>query len=149
MDLYPAAHAKGRIVMGGTCDSVGVGGCWMGGCFGPFTKKFGSGAVNILEARVVLANGTLVVASKVSHPDLFFSIRGGGGGLAGVVTEFTVRSHRSPEYTSTAVFSATAGTLGECTALLSQAMQMAADLAAPGQGLGLTHCGHKPDSETG
>ena len=48
-DMYPAAQATpypkdplGRksIVMGGTCDSVGVGGCWLGGCYGPFTKKF-------------------------------------------------------------------------------------------------------------
>jgi hypothetical protein len=106
----------------------------MGGCFGPFTKKFGSGAVNILEARVVLANGSLVVANMVSHPDLYFSIRGGGGGVAGVVTEFTARSHRNPEYTSQASFYATTETLDECTTLFSKSMQMMAALNAPGKG---------------
>ena len=50
-DLYPNAHAHGKVVMGGGCDSVGVAGCWMAGCFGPFTKRFGSGAVNILQVR--------------------------------------------------------------------------------------------------
>lgn len=35
MDLYPDAHEHGKIVMGGTCDSVGVAGCWMAGCCAP------------------------------------------------------------------------------------------------------------------
>ena len=70
--------------MGGTCDSVGVGGCWLGGCYGPFTKLFGNGAINLLEANVVLANGTLVTCSESQHPDLFWTLRGGGGGNTGV-----------------------------------------------------------------
>lgn len=56
-DLYPAAQTvpypgdtadpqRKTVVMGGTCDSVGVGGCWLGGCYGPFTKKFGNGSVS-------------------------------------------------------------------------------------------------------
>ena len=49
MDLYPQAWNHGRILMGGTCDSVGVGGCWTAGCYGPFTKRFGNGALNILQ----------------------------------------------------------------------------------------------------
>lgn len=43
IDLYPDAHEQGKIVMGGTCDSVGVAGCWMAGCYGPFTRRFGNG----------------------------------------------------------------------------------------------------------
>jgi len=111
-------------MMGGTCDSVGVGGCWSAGCYGPFTRKFGSGALNILEAKVVLADGSLVTASKCSHPDLFMSIRGGGGGLAGVVTEFTARSHRAPEWTSSAGFTGTATTREECTALFAEVLKL-------------------------
>lgn len=123
MDLYPAAQKVGRIVMGGTCDSVGVAGCWTAGCYGPFTKKFGNGAINILQARVVLANGTLVVTNKNLYPDLFMSIRGGGGGVAAVVTEFTARSHPAPAYQSSAQFQGTAKTLNECKFLLAKAMQ--------------------------
>lgn len=112
--------------MGGTCDSVGVGGCWTAGCFGPFTKRFGSGAINILQARVALANGTLVTASKCSHPDLFMSLRGGGGGLAGVVIDFVARSHRAPTYTSRAEFAATANTPTSCHALVAKTLQASA-----------------------
>ena len=69
--------------MGGGCDSVGVGGCWLGGCYNKYTKKFGDGAVNMLQAKVVLANGSLVTTSETSHPDLFWTLRGGGGGNTG------------------------------------------------------------------
>jgi FAD/FMN-containing dehydrogenase len=47
---------------------------------------------------VVLANGSLVVANAVSHPDLFYSLRGGAAGLGGVVTEFTARTHAPPRW---------------------------------------------------
>ena len=87
------------MVMGGGCDSVGVSGCWLGGCFGHFTRKFGSGAVNMLQANVVLANGTLVTVSETSYPDIFWTLRGGGGGNIAIVTEFVARTHPSPLYT--------------------------------------------------
>ena len=57
-----------RFVIGGTCDSVGVGGCWQGGCYGTLSRLYGAAAANLLEARVVLANGSLVVANAGSHP---------------------------------------------------------------------------------
>ena len=95
-DLYAAAEAAGVFVVGGTCDSVGVGGCWMGGCWGKFSRLYGPSAVNLLEARVVLANGSVVTASNSSNPELFWALRGGGGGTFGVVTSFTARTHRPP-----------------------------------------------------
>lgn len=96
--LYQQGIEADRLVIGGTCDSVGVGGCWLGGCYGSFSKLYGSAASNMLAARVVLANGSLVTVDACSMPDLFWSLRGGGGGLGGVVTEFTVRAHRPPDY---------------------------------------------------
>ena len=95
-DFYPEAEKRGRLVNGGTCTSVGVGGCTMGGCFGPFSQKLGPAASNVLEAKVVLADGSLVTASKCSHPDLFWALRGGGAGW-GVVTEWTMRTYPSPK----------------------------------------------------
>ena len=95
-DLYPAAMAQGKLVVGGTCPTVGVGGCWLSGCYGAFARKYGNGAMNILQAKVVLANGTLVTANKCQHPDLFWSLRGGGGGNVGVVVDFVARAHPAP-----------------------------------------------------
>jgi FAD/FMN-containing dehydrogenase len=55
-ELYVAAQQAGRLVIGGTCDSVSVGGCWLGGCYGSFSRVFGSGAANLLELRLVLVS---------------------------------------------------------------------------------------------
>ena len=97
-ELYAAAADAGRFVVGGTCDSVGVGGCWLGGCHGTFSKLYSSAAANLLEVRVVLANGSLVVANACSSPDLFYALRGGGGGTFGIVTEFVARTHAPPQF---------------------------------------------------
>ena len=135
-DLYPAAQAQpypgdplGRsaIVMGGGCDSVGVGGCWLGGCYNVFTKKFGDGAVNLLAARVVLANGSIVTASETSHADLFWTLRGGGGGNTGVVTQFTARTHPAPMYMTSSGFSGRAKDLPGFKLLLKRVLRGLAD----------------------
>ena len=95
-ELYDAAQLAGKLVIGGTCDSVSVGGCWLGGCFGSFSRVFGTGAANILELRLVLSNGTAVTVNQVQHPDLFWGMKGGGLGLAGVVVSYTARAHPAP-----------------------------------------------------
>ena len=106
--LYPAAQQLGRHVIGGTCDSVGAAGCWLGGCYGSFSRRFGAGALNLLQARLVLANGSLVTANAASHAELFWGLRGGGPGLAGVVLELTAVAHPAPThvYSGSATFSA-------------------------------------------
>jgi hypothetical protein len=69
------------------------------GGYGPFTRKHGLFIDGVLEAKVVLANGNLVTASPTSNPDLFWAIRGGGGGTYGIVTEATVRLYDYPVVT--------------------------------------------------
>jgi hypothetical protein len=100
-ELYDAAQLTGKLVIGGTCDSVSVGGCWLGGCFGSFSRVFGTGAANILELRLVLANGTSVTVNEVHLPDLFWGMKGGGLGLAGVVVSYVARAHPAPLYVTT------------------------------------------------
>jgi FAD/FMN-containing dehydrogenase len=122
-DLYPAAQARGVLVIGGTCDSVGVAGCYLGGCYGTFSKKFGSAASNLLQAKVVLANGQLVTANRCTNPDLFYALRGGGGGF-GVVTEFTTRTHRAPRTVLMGGFSGKAWTETGFRRLLAVALNV-------------------------
>ncbi|KXS93760.1 hypothetical protein AC579_6005 [Pseudocercospora musae] len=93
-DVYAEAAKRDSIVAGGGTPSVGCLGGWMqGGGHGPATHDFGLGADNVLSAKVVLANGTLVAASPVENKDLFFAIRGGGPGTYGVVVQTTVKAH--------------------------------------------------------
>ncbi len=64
-----------------------------GGGHGPASRNYGLGADQVLEAVIVLANGTIVTASPCQNPDLFFAIRGGGGGTYGIVVSTTIKSY--------------------------------------------------------
>jgi FAD/FMN-containing dehydrogenase len=63
-----------------------------------FSKGFGTAAASLLEAEVVTADGAVRVANAVRHPDLFWALKGGGGGSFGVVTRLTLRTHVLPTY---------------------------------------------------
>ena len=102
LEAYQAATAHGRYVQGGGCVSVGAaGGFPQGGGFGSFSRRYGTAAGNMLEAEVVLASGEIVVANEAQHADLFWALRGGGGGTFGVVTRLTMRTHPMPGTLST------------------------------------------------
>lgn len=92
-DVYPEAAKRNVIVVGGGTPTVGCLGGWMqGGGHSPATHDFGLGADQVLEARIVLADGSLVTASHVENEDLFFAVRGGGPGTYGIVVETTVKA---------------------------------------------------------
>ncbi len=75
---------------------MGVAGLVQGGGFGSFSKGFGTGAANLLEAEVVTADGQVRIANASTNPDLFWALKGGGGGTFGVVTRLTLRTHELP-----------------------------------------------------
>src|SRR4029434_6555666 len=83
---------------GGGCTTVGVAGLIQSGGFGSFSKNYGLAAAALLEAEVVTADGAVRIANACTHPDLFWGIKGGGGGSLGVVTRVTVRTRDLPEY---------------------------------------------------
>jgi len=88
----------GRYVQGGGCATVGVAGLVQGGGFGSFSKAFGVAAASMLEAEVVTADGLARTVNSRSHPDLFWALKGGGGGTFGVITRLTLATHELPPY---------------------------------------------------
>lgn len=97
LEAYTAASAAGLYIQGGGCTSVGAcGGFALGGGFGSFSKRFGSGAAGVLELDVVLADGSVVTVNEFQHADLYWALRGGGGGTFGVVTSMTLLAHPEP-----------------------------------------------------
>jgi FAD/FMN-containing dehydrogenase len=76
----------------GSCDTVGFGGIAQGGGFGYLQRAAGLTCDRVRSARVVLADGTAVDASPDADADLYWAIRGGGGGSFGVATHFDVEA---------------------------------------------------------
>src|SRR5271166_3158459 len=91
------AVKAGRYVQGGGCLTVGVVGLVLGGGFGSFSKAHGTAGSNLIEAEVVTADGEVKIANACTNSDLFWALKGGGGGF-GVVTRVTVRTHALPEF---------------------------------------------------
>lgn len=99
MDAYHAVTTLGgRYVQGGGCPTVGVAGLVQSGGFGHFSKTFGTAAANLLEAEVVTADGQIRIANANTNPDLFWGLKGGGGGSLGIVTQLTLRTFDLPSY---------------------------------------------------
>lgn len=97
LEAYQRATAAGRYVQGGGCTSVGAcGGFTLGSGFGSFSKMFGTGSGGILEAEVVTADGEVHIVNAWQNPDLFFALRGGGGGTFGIVSRVTLLTHPLP-----------------------------------------------------
>lgn len=105
MQAYDAVTTKaGAYVQGGGCTTVGVAGLAQSGGFGSFSKHYGTCAASLLEAEVVTADGKIRIANACTNPDLFWALKGGGGGTFGVVTKVTLRVHDLPEYGGGAIF---------------------------------------------
>ena len=99
IDAYTAVTTRaGRYVQGGGCTTVGVAGLVQSGGFGSFSKGFGNAAAGLIEAEVVTADGRVRIVNACRDADLFWALKGGGGGTFGVVTRLTLRTHALPQY---------------------------------------------------
>jgi FAD/FMN-containing dehydrogenase len=87
----------GRYVQGGGCTTVGVAGLVQGGGFGSYSKAFGTAAASLVEAEIVTADGQVRTVNRDREPDLFWALKGGGGGTFGVVTRITLATHELPK----------------------------------------------------
>ena len=96
-DVYLEMNAtsEDHLITGGSCSSVGVGGYTLGAGRSVLSRKYGLAIDNVVSMTMVTADGErVVVADATINPDLFWALRGGGGGNFGVVTEITFKSHK-------------------------------------------------------
>lgn len=92
-DVIRATQQHGLAVPTGDVSRVGMAGLALGGGMGYLRGKYGLTCDHLLDAEMVLADGSLVRVNRAEHNDLFWAIRGGGGNF-GIVTSFTFRAHR-------------------------------------------------------
>lgn len=97
VDVINALAPSGLAVVGGYCPTVSVGGFYQGGGLGLLSRTLGVGCDRVTSADVVLASGQTVTASATANSDLYWALRGGGGGNFGVVTSYTLAPAAIPQ----------------------------------------------------
>ncbi|RSM01156.1 hypothetical protein CDV31_011465 [Fusarium ambrosium] len=100
VDVYTALAPHGLYTIGGRLKTIGVPGLTLIGGVGYFLNKYGFTMDNVVSYDVVLGNGTQVVASQKSNPDLFWALKGGGSSF-GLVTKFELKAYDVPLVSST------------------------------------------------
>ena len=123
VDAYNAV-TKAAVVMykAAAALTVGVAGLVQSGGFGSSSKNYGSAAAGLLEAEIVTADGSVRIANACTNPDLFWGIKGGGGGSLGVVTRLTLRTRELPEFFGAVMGEITASTEEAYRALIAKAI---------------------------
>jgi FAD/FMN-containing dehydrogenase len=99
VDIDIALAGHGVAVPGGSCPTVGIAGLALGGGMGVTGRAFGLTCDNVLAIDAVLANGRRVHCDATHDADLYWALRGAGGGNFAIVTGFTFRTHPVGEAT--------------------------------------------------
>ena len=92
-DLHDVLDRHDRTVPTGTCPTVGAAGLTLGGGIGVETRLYGLTCDALTGATVIGPDGHAYPCSKDEHSDLFWALRGGGGGNFGIVTQLSYRSY--------------------------------------------------------
>jgi FAD/FMN-containing dehydrogenase len=100
VDIYDQLSNQGVCIPSGSCPTIGIAGITQGGGIGVVDRAYGLTCDSLVSAQVVLADGTVVTADANTHADLFWALRGGGGGNFGIVTSMTFNTFATSDVTS-------------------------------------------------
>ena len=92
-DVYAGLQPHGVAISAGRCPTVAIGGLTLGGGVGFSSRKLGLTCDRLIEAELVTAAGKVVTCSERENPDLFWALRGGGGGNFGISTSYKFVTH--------------------------------------------------------
>jgi FAD/FMN-containing dehydrogenase len=97
--IYDTLAPRGITIAGGCGPTVGIAGLALGGGLGILGRRHGLTCDQVIAAEVVLADGRIVTCDEEHDTDLFWALRGAGGGQFGVVTRLTLRTVPAPRTT--------------------------------------------------
>ena len=151
---YEVAKQHNRVIVGGFSPrgSVGAAGGWLlGGGHSALAPNYGlgipnslnpaepyshdgvAGVDNVLEMSIVTADGNHIIANSYHNEDLFWALRGGGGGTWGVVTSVTYKTHPSTPF-SAAFLSVNSTNVNSTQELLAEIIRLTPSLVEQGYG---------------
>ncbi len=87
-DVYATLGLQQRSIPAGSCASVGIAGLVLGGGLGIADRQFGLTCDALRRVELVTAQGEVIHCSATEHAELFWALRGGGGGQFGIATHF-------------------------------------------------------------
>ncbi len=100
VDIYDQLANQGVCIPSGSCPTIGIAGIAQGGGIGVVDRAYGLTCDNLVSAQVVLADGSVVTCDAGTHADLFWALRGGGGGNFGIVTSMTFNTFATSDVTT-------------------------------------------------
>ncbi|KAI1121207.1 hypothetical protein F5Y10DRAFT_288756 [Nemania abortiva] len=109
--LYSLSHD--RVVTSGVDRTVGLGGFIQGGGHGPLSSTYGLAADQLLQVTVATTAGDVLVCNFAQNQDLFWAVRGGGGGQYGVVAEYVLLTYPTPNTLTSASISLAAANMSD------------------------------------
>jgi len=102
-DVVAAAAEHGMTVLAGSAADVGIAGYLLSGGISWLSRSYGLAVNDVVAMEVVGADGVARIVDHQREPDLFWSLRGGGGSF-GVVTAFQLRVHELSSVAAGALF---------------------------------------------
>ena len=151
LEAYEATKKRNRAIVGPASESVGVAGGWLGGGHSAISPNYGLGTPNslvriksyspdrlvgvdnVLEITIVTADGSHVIANPYRNEDLFWALRGGGGGTWGVVTSVTYKTYPSTPVSSASLM-VTSTNAKSTQNLLAEIIRLTPSLVEQGYG---------------
>ncbi|QRV90426.1 FAD-binding domain protein [Ceratobasidium sp. AG-Ba] len=132
-DVHKAADERNLTIVGGAARSVGSSGGWVqGGGHSPLGLLYGMGVDNVLQFRIVKPDGKLVIANACQNKDLFWALRGGGGGTWGVALDATFKTHPALDSMVGVYIVVNVTSPGKLTSLAEDFLRAVPDLNARG-----------------
>lgn len=90
-EIYEEVIKNGYVFPGGDCPNVGASGYTLSGGWSYISRAFGLGIDSLVEVELVDYKGNVIKANKDINSDLFWALRGSGGGNFGIITELTFK----------------------------------------------------------